>query len=192
MPSSSGLGADIRMANPQKHLLNLGPPVAGKVTLTLTLSSLLGELRPRPHGGGATWNSDPALTSATPLYTCNNSWFPETRSVCYLQADWVGEDQLEIPGSGSESGAVPLHFDRPAAAVLPLVPLSGVVVAGVVGGRRLLSLERLVKRTIAHLGIQRGRHQHRESWKGKYRVVMDSRGEDKGKEDDQEAGHPHP
>ena len=66
----------------------------------------------------------------------------------------MGEDQLEVPGTGSKSGAVPLHFDRPAAAVLPFVPLSSVVVAGVVGCRNLLLLGRAAIRTIAHLGIQ--------------------------------------
>ena len=50
-----------------KSLPNLGPPATGNVTLKLTRSSTPGELRPSPHEGGATWNSDPALTSATPL-----------------------------------------------------------------------------------------------------------------------------
>merc|ERR1711899_567049 len=34
-------------------------------------------------------------------------------TVVNLQADWLGEDKLEVPGRRSEPRSVPLHLDRP-------------------------------------------------------------------------------
>ena len=112
-------------------------------------------------------------------------------SVDNLQADRVGEDHLEIPGSCSQSRSIPLHFDCPGGSRFPFVPLGGVILARVV--TRTLSLNGLVKRTVPHLGVERRRHQHWESWKGvEEGFVEESSGETDGKEGDREASHPHP
>merc|ERR1712223_1496113 len=33
-------------------------------------------------------------------------------TIVNLQADWLGEDKLEVPGSRSKPRSVPLHLDR--------------------------------------------------------------------------------
>ena len=72
------------------------------------------------------------------------------------------------------------------------MPLSRVAVASVVRWRRVLSLDRLAKRSVAHPRDHGGRHQQRNPRNGKDGIVEDGGGEDDGKADDQEAGQPHP